>query len=89
MNKKILKITTLTLLVGTTLLLAKGEKFEQRKEIVLNHLTEKVSLTNTFKTCVSNSATGSAMKTCRQSYKVSMKALHAETKKKKSALKGK
>lgn len=89
MNKNILKITILTLLLGTTLLSAKGGQFEQRKTIILSHLTQKISLTNTFKSCVSNSSKASAIKTCRQSYKASMKALRTETKKKKAALKGK
>lgn len=80
MNQNIIKIGIITLLLGTTLLVAKGEKFEQRKEITLTHLTKKIELINRLKSCVTSSTSGKSMKTCRQSFKSSIKALRRETK---------
>lgn len=89
MNQKTIKTVAIVLLMGTTLLSASGDKFAQRKAMVLEHLTKKIELTNTFKSCVNSSTKGKDLKSCRQSYKASMKDLRASTKAKRDALKGK
>jgi hypothetical protein len=89
MNQNIIKITVITLLLGTTVLFAKGEKFEQSKEIILTHVTKNIELSNQLKKCIESSTNRKAIKVCRQSFKSAIKALRAETKAKREALKNK
>ena len=86
---KSIKITAITLLLGATLLSANANKFAEKKEIALNHLTKKIELLTTFKSCLNSSTDTKAMKSCRQTFKASRTSLRAETKAKREALKAK
>jgi hypothetical protein len=89
MTQNIIKISVITLLLGTTALFAKGEKFEQHKEITLTHLTKNIELSNKLKKCVEASNDRKAIKSCRQSFKSSIKELRVEMKAKREALRKK
>jgi len=84
---KFIKTVLIMALLGTTLLLANGNKFEERKSITVNHLTQKIELINTFKGCVERSSNQRAIKVCRESFKKSRLFLKAKTKAKRVALK--
>jgi len=86
---KYIKFTTVTLLLATSLLSANADKFAQRQEIALNHLTKKIDLLTTYKSCLNSSKTGKDMKACQVTFKASRDILRAETKAKRKALKGK
>ena len=86
---KSIKITVITLLLGTTLLSANGNKFTVKKEIAINHLAKKIELLNVFKSCLNSSVNMKGMKSCRKSFKASRALLRVETKAKRVALKAK
>ena len=86
---KFIKITAITLVLGATLLSANNNKFPEKKEIAMSHLTKKIELLNTFKSCLGSSSSIQDMKSCRQTFKTSRNILRAETKSKRKALKTK
>jgi len=86
---KSIKILAITLLLGTTLLSANADKFAAQKEIALTHLTKKIELINTYKSCLQSSTDKKAMKACRVTFKSAREALRSETKAKRKALKAK
>jgi len=86
---KSIKITVVTLLLGASLLSANNNKFAEKKEIAVNHLTKKIELLNTFKSCLNASTDTKAMKSCRQTFKSARTSLRTETKAKRDALKAK
>jgi hypothetical protein len=86
---KSMKVTVITLLLGATLLSANANKFTEKREIAINHLTKKIELLNTFKSCLNLSKDTRAMKSCRQDFKASRLLLRTDTKAKREALKAK
>jgi len=43
----------------------KAERFEKRKAKVLEHMTQRIVLLNTAKSCIASASNKDAMKTCR------------------------
>jgi len=85
---KSIKITLITLLLGATLLSANANnKFAEKKEIALTHLTKKIELLNVYKSCLNSTTSTKGMKSCRQTFKASRESLRADTKSKRQALK--
>ncbi|SFV65368.1 hypothetical protein MNB_SV-14-1273 [hydrothermal vent metagenome] len=87
MNLKLLKITTITMLLGVTLSLANPAKFTEKKEFILGHLDKKIELINSFKSCINSATKNKELKSCRQTYKASMKELRAKAKAKRAEFK--
>jgi len=84
---KSIKIIVVTLFLGASLLSANNNKFAEKKEIAVNHLTKKIELLNDFKSCLQSATDTKAMKSCRQTFKLARTSLRAETKAKRDTLK--
>lgn len=58
----------------------KGKNIEDVKSHILNKMDKKISILNTFKSCVSSASSHDAIKSCRQQKKESMKAIKGDHK---------
>jgi 5-bromo-4-chloroindolyl phosphate hydrolysis protein len=87
MNQKFIKLTAITCLLGASTLLANPANFAKKKEFMLNHLDKKIELINTFKGCVNSANKRDDLKSCRQTYKASMKELKSQAKAKRAEFK--
>jgi len=87
MNSKLLKSTAITLLLGVTLSSANPAKFTEKKEFMLDHLSKKIELINSFKSCINSATKNSQLKSCRTSYKASIKELRTKAKAKRAEFK--
>jgi hypothetical protein len=58
----------------------KGKSIEEVKSHILNKMDKKISILNSFKSCVSSAGSHDAIKSCRQQKKESMKAIKGEHK---------
>ncbi len=87
MNQKLIKLTAITCLLGASTLFANPANFAKKKEFMLNHLDKKIELINSFKSCIKDASKNKELKSCRQSYKASMKELRAEAKAKRAEFK--
>jgi 5-bromo-4-chloroindolyl phosphate hydrolysis protein len=87
MNQKFIKLTAISCLLGASTLLANPAKFAKKKEFMLNHLDKKIELISRFKSCINNTTKNSELKSCRQTYKASMKELRVKAKAKRAEFK--
>ena len=87
MNQKLIKLTAITCLLGATTIFANPANFAKKKEFMLNHLDKKIELINTFKGCVNSASKRGDLKSCRQTYKASVKELRAKAKAKRAEFK--
>jgi 5-bromo-4-chloroindolyl phosphate hydrolysis protein len=87
MNQKLIKLTAITCLLGASTLLANPANFAKKKEFMLDHLDKKVELINTFKSCITSASKNRELKSCRESYKASIKELRAKAKAKRAEFK--
>jgi 5-bromo-4-chloroindolyl phosphate hydrolysis protein len=87
MNQKLIKLTAITCLLGASTLLANPANFAKKKEFMLDHLDKKVELINTFKSCIKSASKNRGLKSCRESYKASIKELRAKAKAKRAEFK--
>lgn len=58
----------------------RGKNVEQVKSHILKKMDKKISILNSFKSCVSSANSHDAIKSCRQQKKESMKAIKKENK---------
>jgi 5-bromo-4-chloroindolyl phosphate hydrolysis protein len=87
MNQKFIKLTAITCLLGASTLLANPANFAKKKEFMLNHLDKKIELISTFKSCIKSASKNSELRSCRQTYKASIKELRAKAKAKRAEFK--
>jgi 5-bromo-4-chloroindolyl phosphate hydrolysis protein len=87
MNQKLIKLTAVTCLLGATTLLANPALFAKKKEFMLNHLDKKIELINTFKGCINSASKNTELRSCRQTYKASIKNLRTKAKAKRAEFK--
>jgi len=87
MNLKLLKLMTLTIILGVTYTFANPAHFAKKKAFMLEHLDKKVVIINNFKSCISSATKNKELKSCRQTYKASMKRLKVEAKAKRAEFK--
>ena len=57
-----------------------GKNIEDLKSHILNKMDKKISILNTFKSCVSSASSHDAIKSCRQQTKEPMKAIKRDHK---------
>lgn len=57
-----------------------GKGFEERKAKAVEHISKRIAVLETAKSCISSAADKAALKACRATQKSSMQALKAERK---------
>lgn len=57
-----------------------GKRFEERKAKAVEHISKRIGVLETAKSCISSASDKAALKACRATQKASMQALKSERK---------